>query len=158
MAQHSVFVSVLAMNFGGDPWSGLAHDLAEAYYGDFPSPLKAMIRATCPMLSARMNTIDTLIEDTFLFDPRQEFVKKADLIALVTEKRDLLPNSNRCIDIWKGFDSVMPSSYIITPLAPEKAEKAWWRRYFWLLDRKLAPAPDILKCIPPQRAWCLDNA
>ena len=152
VAQHCVFVSVLAEADGGG-WSGLAHDLAEAYYGDFPSPLKAFIRNSCPMLMARLNTIDVVVEDAFLFDPKLPSVKKADLVALVTERRDLMPKGNADVaEAWAVFGAIRPSNYVLFPLSPERAEKAWWRRYYQLLDQGKAPKfPNT-----PQRAWCED--
>jgi len=153
VAQHSVFVSVLA-DADGCAWSGLAHDLAEAYYGDFPSPLKAFIRSSCPMLMARLNTIDCVIEDAFLFDPKLPGVKRADLVALVTERRDLVSKGGADVaESWATFNAIRPSDYVISPLSPEKAEKAWWRRYYQLLDQGKAPKfPGT-----PQRSWCDDT-
>lgn len=153
VAQHCVFVSVLAEKAGG-AWSGLAHDLAEAYYGDFPSPLKTFIRQSCPMLSARMNTIDSVVEDAFLFDPRLDSVKKADTVALVTERRDLMPKVGPenldLLDAWKPFERIVPSDYIMVPLSPLASEKSWWRRYYQLLDQGKAPKfPETRS-----REWC----
>jgi hypothetical protein len=128
VAQHCVLVSVLAKY---RPWDGLAHDLAEAYYGDFPTPLKALIRDTCPLLAARLRTIDTLVEEAFLFDPHQDEVKKADTLALAMERRDLLPRCDAADGpdgAWAFLPKDLPE-YIIRPLSPEEAEKAWWARY-----------------------------
>lgn len=151
VAQHCVFVSVLAEKAGA-AWSGLAHDLAEAYYGDFPSPMKCFIRNSCPMLSARMNTIDSVVEDAFLFDPKLDAVKKADTIALVTERRDLMPKTANpdLIEAWKFSERIQPSDYVLVPLSPAAAEKAWWRRYYQLLDQGKAPRFPTT----PQRFWC----
>lgn len=147
VAQHSVVVSVLAEKQGA-AWSGLAHDLAEAYYGDLPSPLKWLIRDTCPMLAARLKTIDAWIEDAFLFDPRIDSVKRADRIALATERRDLLPSSSEVDGLWDAARLPAPSHYVISPLTPKEAEKAWWRRYYQLRDAGKAPKFDLADCYP----------
>ena len=133
VAQHSVLVSVLCPN---RPWDALAHDLAEAYYGDFPSPLKNLIRDTCPLLAARLRTIDTLVEEAFLFNPDQELVKKADTLALAMERRDLLPSCPASDEDWAFLPKDLPA-YIIKPASPEKAEKMWWDRYHALAKKPI---------------------
>ncbi len=132
VAQHCVLVSVICPS---RPWDGLAHDLAEAYYGDFPTPLKRLIKETSPILKARLNAIDLAVEEAFLFAPDQPVVKKADLTALATERRDLLPKC--CDDIWS--EMLPPLDYTIVPLTPEKAEIAWWAQYEKLLLQGKAP-------------------
>ena len=142
VAQHSVLVSVLLNDT--TPWDGLAHDLAEAYTGDLISPWKQLIREEAPMLYARIKTIEQAVENAFLFDGHHSEVKRGDLIALVTERRDLMPTAPGLDDMWP---EVEPLSYIIRPMTPEKAEKAWWVRYEQLLAKKKAPTPEALKLL-----------
>ncbi len=132
VAQHCVLVSVICTT---RPWDGLAHDLAEAYYGDFPTPLKRLIKESSPILKARLNAIDLAVEEAFQFMPDQPAVKKADLIALSTERRDLMPKG--CDDIWS--EMLPPLDYTIVPLTPEKAEAAWWTQYEKLALKGKAP-------------------
>lgn len=134
VAQHCVLVSVIAKF---RPWDGLAHDLAEAYYGDFPTPLKRLIRESSPVLGGRLRNIDSAVETAFMFLPEEESVKKADLIALATEKRDLMVSNPECEKHWCGLPP--PLGYTIVPLTPVEAEKAWWRRYHQLAALGKAP-------------------
>jgi len=148
VAQHSVLVAVFA---GSRAWDGLAHDLAEAYYGDFPSPLKTLMHESAPLLMSRLKAVDQAVENAFLFNPRLPEVELADRKALATEKRDLLPLSEECEASWGILPK--PSDYHLTPLTPVKAEKAWWRQYWSLLDRGLAPRFPQTR----PREWCIDT-
>ncbi len=132
VAQHCVLVSVICPS---RPWDGLAHDLAEAYYGDFPTPLKRLMKESSPILKARLNAIDLAVEEAFLFMPDQEAVKKADLTALSTERRDLMPAG--CNDIWAPLPP--PVDFTLVPLTPAKAEIAWWMQYEKLSAAGKAP-------------------
>lgn len=132
VAQHCVLVSVIAK---GHEWDGLAHDLAEAYYGDFPTPLKALMRETAPTFMARIDAIDMAVEQAFSFIAGSIAVKRADQIALATERRDLLPKA--CAEIWQPLPP--PLRYTIYPLLPAEAEAAWWKQYHVLLALGKAP-------------------
>lgn len=96
-AQHSVFVSRL-LDF--DPilaMHGLAHDAHECIIGDISSPLKLAIRALChgadPIASLEARA-DAVLWPVFGLgapsDFQKEAIKRADLIALATEYRDLM--------------------------------------------------------------------
>lgn len=132
VAQHCVLVSVIAK---GHAWDGLAHDLAEAYYGDFPTPMKRMMRELAPQFMARIDAIDMAVEQAFSFIGRSEAVKRADRIALATERRDLLPPCS--VDIWEPLPD--PISCTVVPLSPAEAERAWWKQYNTLLVQGKAP-------------------
>jgi hypothetical protein len=43
VAEHSVHVSYLIQEEGGEPFEGLCHDVTEAYLGDVPGPWKAYL-------------------------------------------------------------------------------------------------------------------
>lgn len=139
VAQHCVVVSTLLDNT--TPWDGLAHDLAEAYTGDLISPWKQLIREEAPNLWARIRTIEQAVENAFLFDGHHSEVKRGDLLALATERRDLIPAAPGLDDHWPDID---PIDYQIKPLTPVQAEKAWWARYKQLLARKKAPKPEAM--------------
>ena len=82
VAQHSVMVSEIVPTL-----AALLHDAAEAYIGDVLTPIKA----ACPELCAIENRIQAAIAAHFGIDTfaRPE-IKHADLVALATERRDLV--------------------------------------------------------------------
>lgn len=150
VAQHSVLVSVLCP---ARPWDGLAHDLEEAYIGDLLTPMKRLIESLAPAFAARLRNISSAVEDAFLSSgtSRAE-VKRADLVALATERRDLLENRPHLDQYWGALPDPVP--YLIIPLSPEAAERAWWARYWALHAQKKAPDFGLLtpiSSIPPKK-------
>ena len=102
VAAHSLLVSELAGREAGDRAAllGLVHDLHEIVIGDISTPVKNYIssegggsalarlenmaqRALCDQLGVSLKMTDV----------EHQAVKKADLVALMTEKRDLMVNS-----------------------------------------------------------------
>jgi uncharacterized protein len=124
VAQHSVLVaSLLPTEL---QLEGLLHDAAEAYVVDLPSPLKALL----PEYHEIESRIDWLIKLKFklrVVQPAQ--VKHADLVALATEKRDLLPPDPE--HPWPMLEGIEPSSDYVYPLSPSTAESVfieWFHR------------------------------
>ena len=89
VAQHSVLVSKLVPREFA--MHGLFHDAAEAFIGDFPSPLKHYLGDT--LLSNIEEAAEEEIHRRLYSEYKRNFpaVKDADLRALSTEKRDLMP-------------------------------------------------------------------
>jgi 5'-deoxynucleotidase YfbR-like HD superfamily hydrolase len=68
----------------------LLHDAAEAYLGDISSPLKSLL----PDYRAIELRVEGIVREKFgIMGEWDEVVKEADLRALATEKRDLMPDS-----------------------------------------------------------------
>ena len=64
-------------------------------------------------------------------------IKHADLVALATDKRDLLPRE-RCN--WAVLDGISPMSRMTLPMTPEQAEEAYLKTFFALREaRKRKP-------------------
>lgn len=139
VAQHCVLVSRLVpTEFALE---ALLHDAAEAFIGDTAYPMKLAIQYSeetggveqrGPGKWARlMHSIEYSVAHRFgLPWPMSKEVKHADLQALATEQRDLMPPPQRA---W----SPMPEPHYerIVPLPPKEAEALWWARY-----RELVPA------------------
>ncbi|MGL4966129.1 MAG: hypothetical protein ACRC67_33220 [Inquilinus sp.] len=98
VAQHSGVVhDMLSLN--ARPY-GLLHDAHEAYIGDWSTPVKEWVRALVgpeawAKIEAAVDRLDATIHRTagLAWPPPPgvaEAVRKADLIALATEKRDLI--------------------------------------------------------------------
>lgn len=100
VAQHSSFVgSLLPLELR---IYGLAHDMPEAYVGDAATPYKMAMRARCPSYDEAARSIEesfaVLIYKKLGVPPPsadiQAEVRKADLIALATEQRDIMHSLN----------------------------------------------------------------
>lgn len=122
VAQHSVFVShVVPPEFALE---ALLHDGSEAFITDISSPLKALL----PEYMALEQKVQTAISDFFgvKAPPMSPEVRRGDLIALATEKRDLMPND---ATPWPCLDGIEPVDAPLVPLTPNEAEFIFVHRY-----------------------------
>lgn len=120
VAQHSVLVAGILQDQGestGVIRAGLLHDAHEAYIGDVSSPVKrALGEWSRESPFSELEERHALAMQTrFRFVPCAK-VKRADLIALVTEARDLMGPPPKP---W-GID-VQPLRGKIWPMSPETA-------------------------------------
>lgn len=117
VAQHSLMVaSLLPPELGR---AALLHDAAEAYLGDMVKPLK--------LLLPDFNRIEAAVTDQIAAAFGVDFsdyarIKQADLVALATEKRDLMPNST---EPWSYLAGIAPLPERIAPLSPQAAKDAF---------------------------------
>lgn len=130
VAQHSLLVleliEPLAKEIGGEPgralrWCALMHDAAEAFLHDITRPLKIQL----PDYRRIEATFEKRLAGHFGIvwnGPRHKLVKRADLMALAIERRDLLGNSDR----WPVLDCISSEAVSALHLAriwsPEEAE------------------------------------
>lgn len=79
--------------------AGLLHDAAEAYTGDWSSPMKVLVRELAPGLIEHIHhNIERAVEARFGLSLTREdhaLIKRADLMMMATEKRDLMPPDAR---------------------------------------------------------------
>jgi len=121
VAHHSVLVSeILPPNL---QLVGLLHDAAETYVGDVSRPLKAML-PEYEVIEARVWRVIALKFGLPEDLPWQ--VKQADNVLLVTEKRDLMVETDRTRESWAGFAAVKP--------LPKKLERwtSWMAKKIFL--------------------------
>lgn len=132
VAQHSVLVSHLVpAEFA---MTALLHDAAEAYCGDIVSPLKELL----PTYQVIHNSIErTIFNQLGVQYPAPECVREADIIALATEVRDLMPQNPA---LWHNIQDIEPSQETIIPMEPHKAESLFMLRYFDLQAQQIARA------------------
>ena len=126
VAQHSVLVAD-AQTTLAEKRAGLLHDASEAYVNDLPSPLKA-----CVDLGDYKK-----LENSFHYVINQKYkvnngmtpnIKKADLEALFTEKRDVL---NKASD-WGWGEDIETFKDKIIPLPPKEAKALFIQRFIEL--------------------------
>lgn len=126
VAQHSVLVSRLVPPHLAA--QGLLHDAVEAVLGDMSGPLKKLF----PEYKALENRIEAVVLGGFglpvHLDP---LVKRADLVALRTEQRDLMPRAG---GLWMCLDGIEPHPLPIYPYGPEMAAGLFLARYHELVD------------------------
>lgn len=123
VAQHSVFVSnMLPRELA---FQGLMHDAHEAYVQDINTGLKQS-------LGQPFMTLDDAWSDKVRMhfglpkklDPQ---VKRADLIALATERRDLGLGDDV---VWPTLRGLQPADGILTPLPPRRAIELFLQTYY----------------------------
>lgn len=126
VAQHSIYVAELV--YATDPTQALAallHDSAEAYLGDWSSPLKQCMRRIAVAVLGLEHDIELVIGERYGVDlyPTARLVKQADLILLADEKAALFGPSPRAD--WtaaSGFAPATPSGREIEHWHPEHAK------------------------------------
>jgi hypothetical protein len=125
VAQHCVMVSrILPPELA---LVGLLHDASEAYTGDMVSPLKQIL----PEFRRIEDSIEAAIARRFSVPhPWPAEVKHADLVLLVTEKRDLMGAGT-----WPGLEAYEPLSEPIWPWAPDLAAAEWLANFYMLTAR-----------------------
>lgn len=142
VAQHAVICSHIGEL---NAYLKLMHDCAEAYAGDMATPIKIrnpdyvqleksietrLFRA----FNLGMNTKEYLDEVAI----GVESVKRADLIALVTEKRDLLPWHPEDDTEWSWVNkyNIEPLGIKISPVSPRRAKHMFLARFFELCPER----------------------
>ena len=127
IAQHSVLVAeIVCATDPASAFKALLHDSGEAYVGDWSSPLKALLRERAPEALALEQEVERTIGCKYGVDlvSRDLLIKHADLVALVTEKRDLFGPAPQ--DGWgdaTGFELPAPLDTRIERWSPTQAER-----------------------------------
>lgn len=131
VAQHSVFVAAEAQREASSlTLAALLHDAHEAYIGDISHPLKRAITGALDRhgfdvnpLGAIANRLNDAIARRFGFQYDQFYtrgIKQADLVALATERRDLMTPDPAS---WPILDGIEPHPEPIRPLPARDAEQ-----------------------------------
>lgn len=121
VAQHSVMVAGLVPKYLR--MEALLHDAAEAYLGDIVTPVKAAIPDFAMMEAGVMAAINRRFGLSAELNARdRHLIKRADLIALATEKRDLMPNAR---GEWECLGDVVAHPARIEPMEPLAAKEAF---------------------------------
>lgn len=120
VAEHSVMVSRLVPEILAH--DALWHDSIEFIQGDWPSPLKVYLGRD--NINRKLAPIEAALARRFGFDAHHPEIKKADLVAMATELRDLLPGA------WMDWGHLPPPApQHIEPIGPERAFELFMARY-----------------------------
>ncbi|MDG9926150.1 MULTISPECIES: phosphohydrolase [unclassified Pseudomonas] len=135
VAQHCYLVADLVP--AEHQLAALLHDATEAYVGDLVRPLKEGMRdfangmGTECLYDLTERRVWIAICHRFDLDPHlPACVKHADLVALATEKRDLMPEHP---EPWPCLDSIQPHAGFIDPWQPSYAAIHYHQRLLQLL-------------------------
>jgi len=121
VAQHAVLVSHLVPTEYA--YQALHHDDVEAVMGDMSSPLKKLI----PEYKRLEHEIERVIlAQCGIRLPMPDEVKRADLIALRTEQRDLMPEIG---GKWMSLHGIKPADIELIPMNPAAARAAYLLRH-----------------------------
>ena len=136
VAEHSLLVCEIAEREHGLDVHGLLcalmHDAHEAYTGDLHSPGKRIVGGAWQAFEdAQARNVATAFALRGASVVHRQCIKQADLQALATERRDLMPPSERP---WSILQGVEPIGWVRLD-TPERRAMTWedWRDRF--LDR-----------------------
>jgi hypothetical protein len=136
VAEHSLWCAGYLEERGYGPdvaLAGLLHDAAEAYLVDLPRPLK-MAPGFGDLYREAEARAQRVLEEVFGLAHGQlehPAVKRADLVLLATERRDLMPPHGD----WPILDGVEPMEGVLTPMRPEVARR-WFLHHYTRLSSK----------------------
>lgn len=135
VAEHSLLVlEVLQRVFTLDVhglMAGLMHDAHEAYTQDLSTPAKGQVGEAWHAFEGRMQrAVLSAFGLHAATQKHQPAIKQADLIALATERQQLLPTGPG-ISLWPCLVHVTPVGWVDL-MSPERCAMAWtdWRDRF----------------------------
>lgn len=109
VAEHSLLVCDILLDQGYNcmvQMAGLLHDAHEAYIGDVSSPIKAELGAVWESFEHRhMQALRRHFALITTFTSYRREIKQADLVALATERRDLLDYTPGVDRPWAILDT-----------------------------------------------------
>ena len=127
VAQHSLLVQRILEDMNASPevqLAGLMHDAHEAYIGDMPTPIKTAIGYCWNSLEQQASqAVQSAFGLNRISNKYKKMIKTADIIALATERRDLMRFDANYNLAWDILDGVSPFH--------EPATSGSWSPHWW---------------------------
>ncbi len=134
VAQHSVIVSELVQERGGDVedvFAALMHDATEAYLGDMPHPIKHRSPLGAAFKEAE-DRLEAVLQARFAIKRDVPEIKRADRALLATERGAF---SSISWD-WPELEGVEPLGLELEAWPPDEAARRFAERYAELDARR----------------------
>jgi 5'-deoxynucleotidase YfbR-like HD superfamily hydrolase len=134
VAQHSVIVSELVQERGGDVedvFAALMHDATEAYLGDMPHPIKHRSPLGAAFKEAE-DRLEAVLQARFAIKADVPEIKRVDRALLATEREAF---SSISWD-WPELEGVEPLELALTAWPPDEAARRFAERYAELDARR----------------------
>lgn len=129
VAQHSHVVSRLVPH--DIAFMALMHDASEAYISDISTPLKHQLH-DYKQIETRIELAINVKFNLGAETETKRLIKQADLIALATERRDLMPRVEE-EDEWTPLKDVRPMREALHPVDPDTAKALFMQRAWELM-------------------------
>ena len=139
VSSHSVMVQEIIRDCGGslvEQLQGLMHDAPESIISDIPAPIKRFLP---DVVKAEKKIWKAMAEQFGVPEKMSPLVKAADRISLITERRDLMPDSPHA---WKGYDNVKPISSHVKIMSAKSAEKLFLERFHHLRSKMISQSAE----------------
>lgn len=127
IAQHCTVVSRILEEQGFNKVTqlrGLLHDASEAYLVDIPMPVK-ILDCMAGYRELEKKVEDRIAERFELESLTNPSVKRADMIALAMEARDLMGDPKD----WESLIGIEPMRWEVYPMTPTQARRAFLTRF-----------------------------
>lgn len=113
IAEHSLLVAEICERDLGvrDPaglLAALLHDASEAYLGDLASPVKWQLPRYQQLEAEHEHAVAKRFGLRTAFAAFHQQIRRADLVALATERRDLMPPHHQA---WEALDGIAPITW-----------------------------------------------
>ncbi len=134
VAQHSVIVSELVQERGGDVedvFAALMHDATEAYLGDMPHPIKHRSPLGAAFKEAE-DRLEAVLQARFAIKPDVPEIKRVDRALLATERGAF---SSISWD-WPELEGVEALDLELVAWSPDEAARRFTERYAELSARR----------------------
>lgn len=147
VAAHALHVADLVARMGGTPAQQLAalhHDSHEALVGDMAAPVKWLLDSQTlggwTFLERRVQrAVLHGMGCAIAFASCQALIHRADMVALATERRDLMPATSTP---WPCLDGVLPDANVNVQERARLSDEEWCR-HFMTRDARLRADIDM---------------
>ena len=140
VSSHALMVSYIVRDLGGNylqQFQALHHDDTEFVASDLPQPLKLHLPSYKRL---EKNIWRPLAAQIGVPEQMSHLVKHADSVALVTERRDLLPDSPH---VWQSCIGISPISSHVKIMCSQTSKHKFMERHHHLMAKIASQPPEV---------------